>query len=289
MITDIFLDEARSVLGVPEDSNGEATKNAYTNCMSCLIREEDLLLNNKYIEQIEKLNRSVQILINHGATHTHRMIRTFSIDIDPERDTIKSSCTYPPQFNFVCWDPFEMSFSSFEHICFIRAYKSEAINFDKIKQYFLPYQCLCKLIYMNNNGFTEEDIPIHFNSSALPRFTKALVQIFAVRTSLMGRSKSIDQLQTGTILNWRIMEESERYPYSIELLSQEGSSLGEIPNNYSACLSPLLKSKKIEIRAIVNEIERKCDRGKGARCSHMKIHLHITRVKEIPYETYFNV
>ena len=64
--------------------------------------------------------------------------------------------------------------------------------------------------------------------------------------------------------------------------------IGELPNDLSACLAPLVETGFVKIEASISYIERKRDRGRYARCSHIGINLKIQTQKDVNAEVYFN-
>ena len=291
MPTDDELNIARTTLSVFENTGSNDLKLAYIQKINSLFEVQNKIPYGEFIRCLDKINTSLQMLINVGYKNASRF-DSFTFSVNPNTGESGVSRDIRPSFNFDLWNPLQQKFGSFEFNYLSRSSSSRAMRYDGMKQYYLPYQCLYRLLYQYNQTSTLKNSDrlntLNEYPYTLPICTEC-VEVQLVRTSQKGRSYNIDKTNSKDVLTWRITKENERYPYSIEILTQTGDSLGELPNDLSACVAPLLEENKINIAVEIINVDRRRDRGIHAKCSHLLVALHIQGSSTIPTETYFNV
>lgn len=289
MPTDNQLKTARATLSVLENIGSNGLKSAYIQKVNSIFEFQDKMSCEQFIKYLDEVNTSLQMLINVGYKNASRF-EFFTFSIDPSTGESGISRNTRPSFNFDLWNPLQQKFGSFEFNYLSRSSSSSAMRYEEMRQYYLPYQCLYRLLYQYKQNTSENtDMPITLNEypHTLP-ICNEFIEVQLVRTSQKGRSYNIDKINSGDILSWRITNENERYPYSIEILTRSGDSLGELPNDLSVCIAPLLEENKITIALEAVNVDRRRDRGIHAKCSHLLISLHVEGSSTIPIETYFN-
>lgn len=280
-LDEAILDAARSHLGVFTNANGDEIKNAYLNRLpeSCNSKKSNFTFQD--VIEIDALNRSLESLVTFGnitEANFPRFKRTIRISDNGSVEHIPNN--KPPHFSYDCWNPEIIPFSSFVHNYisetnkFVKGTDKPVVGWHKgLEKYFLPYYCLRKLISLApSTPYSQMD---------------EKVEIELLRPSLKGRSDNIETMTIGAPLKYRIMKEKDLYPFDIEILSDDEKSLGELPRDFCACLTALLKKNLIEITATVSGIDYKENRGKLTKCSYISISLHIKTTGKPIVEYYF--
>lgn len=285
MFDDLTLNKAKTILGLNDISDENLVKKAYHS----KLYQYNFSSKENANSFLNDLNSAFEIIMNYGmyCSSRHDMLK-FLIFVPLDDGTVWTEKKTRPIFYHNCWDPYVLPFSSYESLYLSRSFSSRAIRYEEMKKYFLPYRCLCKLLYLKKhhlsvkNNLAETKALCFFTC---PKSISETICVDLVRT--MRRSNNIDIQTVGEQVSWKVTQENERYPYSIALFSRDNLCLGELPNDFSACLTPLLEAGFIKITATINYIDCRRDRGRYAKCSHIGIDLKIQTLNDMAVEVYF--
>ena len=280
-MNDKLLEKACEIIGVEESDDGEAVFAKYL--------DKVLLMSIDNAKQIEELNNYLELIVYFKKSHESHFPRIF-VKYDYEKEKFITSRIYDPHFEYYYWNPLLLDFARFER-SFLLKREINKLDYKKMLKYFAPLRCLERLCYIKNNHLlVEKGIDLFLKYDV---FNKDIGNISFVldleRTSYFDRTININELEPETVLQWRIMVENNRYPYSVEVLTTDGKSLGEIPNEFSACLCHLLTNNYASMQVISDSIVKKSERGKYARCSLISVKLNINLKKNVPLEIYSSV